>query len=391
MRYQHVCIESLGYTLPEEIVTSDEIERRLEPLYTRLRLPPGRLELMTGIRERRFWPRGTMPSEISVRSGQAAIEAAGMDPARIGALVHGSVCRDHLEPATAARVHHLLQLPKNCLIYDVSNACLGLLNGMLQVANMIELGQIEAGLVLGSEGSRQLVETTIDALNRDTTLTRQQIKSAVASLTIGSASCAILLTHDKLSRTKNRLTAAAWRAQSEHHNLCKSGSDEAGAGMSPLMNTDSETMMHAGVATGVDTFAEFLSGAQWSREQIHKTFCHQVGIGHRKLMLESLGLSPENDFTTVEWLGNTGSAALPVTLAIGLERGWVSPSEHLGLLGIGSGINSVMLAVDWQRTLVANAGDVQRTAQPEQDTPHYTPPEPHMKLATVGEKVKSVP
>ena len=55
MQYQNVCIESLGYTLPDEIVTSDEIERRLEPLYRRLRLPEGRLEHMTGIRERRFW------------------------------------------------------------------------------------------------------------------------------------------------------------------------------------------------------------------------------------------------------------------------------------------------------------------------------------------------
>ena len=38
MRYQNVCIESLGYTLPEEILSSDEIERRLAPLYQRLRL-----------------------------------------------------------------------------------------------------------------------------------------------------------------------------------------------------------------------------------------------------------------------------------------------------------------------------------------------------------------
>ncbi|HTN75816.1 MAG TPA: 3-oxoacyl-ACP synthase III, partial [Pirellulaceae bacterium] len=266
MRYQNVCVESIGYTLPSDIITSDAIERHLEPLYARLRLPPGRLELMTGIRERRFWNRGTLPSEVSITSGRAALAAAQFDAGKIGALIHGSVCRDHLEPATAARVHHGLELPQQCQIYDVSNACLGILNGMLQIANMIELGQIEAGLVVGTESSRQLVETTIAALNRETSLTRQQIKSAVASLTIGSASCAILLTNRALSRTQNRLTAAAVRAHTEHHELCRSGSDEAGVGMSPLMNTDSETMLHAGVATGVATFAEFLQAAAWSRD-----------------------------------------------------------------------------------------------------------------------------
>jgi 3-oxoacyl-[acyl-carrier-protein] synthase-3 len=223
---------------------------------------------------------------------------------------------------------------------------------MLQVANMIELGQIEAGLVVGSEGSRQLVETTIAALNRDTTLRRQQIKLAVASLTIGSASCAILLTRDDISRTHNKLTSAAWRAHTQHHQLCQSGHDEAGAGMSPLMQTDSETMMHAGIATGVETFGEFLQEAEWSRDDIDKTFCHQVGSGHRKLMLESLGLTSERDYTTLEWLGNTGSAALPITLATGLDRGVVSAGDKLALLGIGSGINSIMLGVQWQKTLV---------------------------------------
>ncbi len=352
MRYQNVCIESFGYTLPPEVITTDEVERRLEPLYGRLRLPAGRLELMTGIRERRFWPRGTRPSDVSIVSGQHALEAANFDVARIGALVHGSVCRDHLEPATAARVHHELGLPAECQVYDVSNACLGLMNGMLQVANLIDLGQIEAGLVVGSEGSRQLVETTIDALNRDTTLTRQTVKNAVASLTIGSASCAILLTHKSISQTHNRLTAAAWRAHTQHHKLCHSGDDEAGVGMSPLMNTDSETLMREGIATGVATFEKFLAESGWSREDVSKTFCHQVGSGHRKLMLESLGLNSETDFTTLEWLGNTGSAALPITMARGLEEGFATSGDRLAMLGIGSGINCLMLAVEWQKTLV---------------------------------------
>ena len=79
------------------------------------------------------------------------------------------------------------------MIYDVSNACLGLLNGMVQVANMIELGQIRAGLVVGTECGRQLVENTIEQLNDDESLTRESVKNSIASLTIGSASVAIVL------------------------------------------------------------------------------------------------------------------------------------------------------------------------------------------------------
>src|SRR5262245_34309926 len=133
MHYRHVCVESLGYAIPDEVVTSDDIERRLAPLYGRLKLPEGRLELMSGIRERRLWPRGARPGDASIESGRKAIELAGIEPHEIGCLIHGSVCRDQLEPATACRVHHALGLPENCVVYDVSNACLGLLNGMLQI------------------------------------------------------------------------------------------------------------------------------------------------------------------------------------------------------------------------------------------------------------------
>lgn len=351
MRFQNVCLESLGYTLPDEIVTSAEIERRLQPLYERLRLPEGRLELMTGIRERRFWPPGTLPSTKSIESGEQALAAAGIDRSLIGALVHGSVCRDHLEPATACAVHHGLQLSEECAIYDVSNACLGLLNGMLQIANMIELGQIRAGMVVGTESSRPLVETTIRQLNQDPTLTRAQMKLAVASLTIGSGSCAMVLVDRELSRTGTRLTTGVSRAFTAHHELCHNGSDDAvGAGMAPLMDTDSERLLLEGVAAARRTFEGYLAETGWTRDQIDKTFCHQVGSAHKRLLFEQLSLSPSIDFPTVETLGNMGSVSLPITMAQGIEQGLLSPQDKVALLGIGSGINVIMAAVEWQTT-----------------------------------------
>src|SRR5947207_11797939 len=117
MRYQNVCLESICHSLPPEVVASAEIESRLRPIYDRLRLPEGRLELMTGIRERRFFPPGTRPSTISIESARRAIDASGIDRCQFGALIHGSVCRDFLEPATACRVHHALELPADAVIY----------------------------------------------------------------------------------------------------------------------------------------------------------------------------------------------------------------------------------------------------------------------------------
>ena len=356
MLFKNAFLESFGYTLPDEVVSTTELESRLHPLYERLRLPEGRLELITGVRERRFWSVGTLPSEKSILSAEQAIHAADMDRQEIGALIHASVCRDHLEPATACAVHHGLGLRADCQIFDLSNACLGLLNGVLQLSTMIEIGQIKAGIVVGTEGSRQLVETTVEALNSDTGLTRKAIKTAIASLTIGSGSCAILVTNHELSQTGNRVVGGAVRANTEFHRLCQSGADEAvGSGMQPLMETDSEMLMRHGCATGAANFEAYLHELDWSRDQIDKTICHQVGPAHRNSMFEALAMDESKDFTTVEWLGNTGSVALPITMAIAAEAGHLQPDDNVGLFGIGSGINCVMLGCNWQRALVSTS------------------------------------
>jgi 3-oxoacyl-[acyl-carrier-protein] synthase-3 len=347
MSYQNVCLESIACSLPDEVLTSDEIEARLAPLYRRLRLSAGRLELMTGIRQRRLWPPGTAPSGPSARSAAAALGAAGIDPQHVGALVHGSVCRDFLEPATACVVHHRLGLPRACAVYDVSNACLGLLTGMLQVADMIELGRIRAGVVVGTESSRALLDGTIRQLAGGA-LSRADIKPAMASLTIGSGSAAIVLADRRLSRTGNRLLGGVVRANSAQCGLCQGGS-AAGAGPAELlMSTDSESLLREGVATVREAFPEFLDQLGWTAAGVSKTFCHQVGRAHRKLLLETLALDPAADFTTYETLGNTGSVALPITAAMGVEQGHVRPGDRVALLGIGSGINVVMLGLEWQ-------------------------------------------
>lgn len=359
VRFDNVCLKSIGAVIPDEIMTSTAVEQRLRPLYTRLKLPEGRLELMSGIDQRRVWRSGTMPSGPSIRSGNHAIEAAGIDRHRIGCLIHASVCRDFLEPATASKVHHGLSLSSDCWVYDVSNACLGLINGAVQIAMMIESGAIEAGIVVGTENSRMLLEQTIHHLNNDTSLTRKSVKPAFASLTIGSGSCAWLLTHRELCSDGTTINASIAEARTEFHDLCQSDDDAAGALMQPLMDTDSERLMAEGIKTGVAAFAKLQT--EWNQDTggIDRTVCHQVGSRHREAMLASMNLSPDTDSVTFPKLGNTGSVALPLTVAHAANTGEINPGDQVAMLGIGSGINSVMLGVKWGETVVAgNIGDL---------------------------------
>jgi len=348
MRYRHVCIEAFAYSLPPHVVTSTEIETQLAPVYDRFALPAGRLEMMTGIRERRFWDAGVKPGTISAETARRALDMAKLDPRHVGFLAHGSVCRDQLEPATASGVHHALDLPHSAFVLDVSNACLGLLNGMIMLANMIELGQVRAGIIVGTEMGRDLVEGTIATLLGNPQLTKQDVKLAFASLTIGSGSAAIVLCDEKLSKTGHRFLGGTYRADTSSHELCAGDVESQTFGDDrPRMQTDSEALLHAGINLAEQTWHDAKRVLGWTNADVHKSFTHQVGRAHRRLLYDRLGLDLSLDFSTVEFLGNTGAAALPLTAALGIERGHVHPGDHVALLGIGSGLNSIMLGMQW--------------------------------------------
>ena len=164
MRYSEVYLESTGYTLPDQILTSEDIETKLAPLYEKIHCAKGRLEQLTGIKERRIWPLGTLPSTIASAAGKKALANANMDPSEIDLVIHTGVCRDALEPSTAHLVHHNLKLSPHCLAFDLSNACVGFLNAITVASNMIEIGQIKTALIVTGENAGPLYETTIPNL-----------------------------------------------------------------------------------------------------------------------------------------------------------------------------------------------------------------------------------
>jgi 3-oxoacyl-[acyl-carrier-protein] synthase-3 len=245
-------------------------------------------------------------------------------------------------------VHDNLGLAERSVIYDISNACLGFLNGIVSLANMIELGQVKRGLIVAGESSRQLVRTTIDQLLKARNLTRRDLKNAFASLTIGSGAVALVMTHDSVSRTRHHLLGGVIRTASQHNHLCR-GSEDTGFDPEAVMSmrTDAETLLEGGCALAASTWCDFKEALGWSAADIDRTFCHQVGAAHRDRFLQAIELDGAKDFSTFPSLGNVGSVSLPLTMAMGIERHTPPPDSHLAMLGIGSGLSCVMLGVRW--------------------------------------------
>ena len=87
MSFSRVVIEKMAYALPPQVVTSEQLEHTLDPLYERLNLQVGRLELMTGIKERRFWESNHKASQASAEAGVKLLEEGNIDPKEVDLLI----------------------------------------------------------------------------------------------------------------------------------------------------------------------------------------------------------------------------------------------------------------------------------------------------------------
>jgi acyl-CoA:acyl-CoA alkyltransferase len=340
MRFTQVAIEAMAYSLPPEVWTSDQIEEQLEPLYDRLNLPHGRLELMTGIRERRFWPADHRPSAASAEAGKALL-AKGVDPGQVDLLIHAAVCRDRLEPATASYAHRLMGLGSRTQILDVSNACLGFLNAVVLAGGLIESGQIKRAVIVAGENGRPLVDRTIEILNQGD-FDRQQIKPYFANLTIGAGAVAWSIVHrDLLDHEAPLLGEGIIETDTANNELCQG--DSAGGGLE--MQTDSEELLHAGIAVAQRGWNQFAELSGWTPETPELVVTHQVGKAHTKALFDAIGLDPVKNHSTFETLGNVGSVSLPITYTQAWNEGIAARGKPTLLMGIGSGLSAMIHSI----------------------------------------------
>jgi 3-oxoacyl-[acyl-carrier-protein] synthase-3 len=347
LKYNRVFLTALGYELGPEVVTSTELEDRLAPVYRRLNIHPGQLEAWTGIAERRWWQPDARLSAGAATAARKALSKSSVQATDLGVVIYAGVCRENFEPATACAVADALGVKGGASVYDLSNACLGVLNGMLDIANRIELGQIRAGLAVSCESAREINEIMLARMLGETNM--DQFAEALATFTGGSGAVAMLLTDGSFNGEKgHRLLGAVSQVAPEHHRLCRWGlENSAGMQQTQFMATDSVSVLKHGVQLGRETWQVFLKEMGWSATQVDRVICHQVGSGHQDAILNSLQLPKEKDYTTYRFLGNMGTAALPVTAAIAAERGVLKSGERVGFLGIGSGLTCLMMGLEW--------------------------------------------
>ena len=338
MKFDNVSVLSVAHVDAPHRLPSEEIERELAPTMERLGVRPDLLRDLSGILERRFWDEGVMPSEVAAKAGEKALEKAGIDRSKLGILINTSVCRDYLEPSTASIAHSQLGLPETCMNFDLGNACLAFVNGMDMVGNMIDRGQVDYGILVDGETSRQITETTIARL-QDPEVDESTFRENFASLTLGSGAAAMVLGRSDLAPEGHAFKGSVNLAATQHCRLCAGNIDQ--------MVTRTRELLMAGMELAVSTWGRATEVLGWTADTIDHFVFHQVSKVHTEQFAGLLGIDLAKVFRIYPEFGNIGPAAVPIVLSKLEDTGRLERGQRIGLCGIGSGLNCTMAELVW--------------------------------------------
>ena len=113
------------------------------------------------------------------------------------------------------------------------------------------------------------------------------------------------------------------------------------------METNTEKLMLKGLALLQVSWEFFKKEMEWTNDTADHFLTHQISLSHHHKCFKLLGLEEKKAHPYIAQLGNTGSAAAPLALVLAAESGAFNKGDKLALLGIGSGVNTMMLGIQW--------------------------------------------
>jgi acyl-CoA:acyl-CoA alkyltransferase len=334
-RFRNTAMLGVSVVEASRVVTSTELDERLEHVYRRVGLRAGLLERLVGIRERRWWPDGVTFVEGAATAAAKVLAASGVDPAAVGLMVNTSIGRTYLEPATAVAVHDAIGLPTSCQNFDVTNACLGFVSGIEIAGAMIDAGMVEYALVVNGEDARPVQEATIARLTQPD-VNAKDVMAEFAAFTLGSGAAAMILGRADQHSDGHRVVASASRAGTEHHQLC--------IGDNGVMTTDLKGLLDAGLQLSEDLWSDAATEFDWA-QGMDRYIIHQVSQVHTDALCARIGVDPQRVPRTFPEFGNMGPVSVPFTLAGEVDT--LTAGDRILLMGIGSGLNAACLEIAW--------------------------------------------
>ncbi len=334
-----VLMAGVGHYLPDTIVTSKDVERRVLKR-TGFRIPPGLLVRVTGVESRHYRADEEHASDLAVQASRRALQRAQLRPSDIDVVVFASCTHDLTEPATANIVADKLAAT-GAHVLDVKNACNSFLNGLDIAESFVRSGKAETVLVAVGETPSLGINWDLDSV--------EKLRTGIAGLTLGDAGGAVVLRAAPDSESRGvfpgrfRSYCDKWRLAT----VLAGGSMHCFDPAYGKFSGKPQALRDLAVNCVPPIVEEVLGLAGWTTDDVDIVCCHQITVDLMKTMADACRLDLGKCVISIDRCGNTAAASIPIGLSTVFDEGRLEPGTKILLVGAAAGFSVGAIPVVW--------------------------------------------
>ena len=322
-----------GLAVPDQVVTNDDLSGRMDT-------SDDWISARTGIRERRWVRDGETGATLALAASRSALEAAGLGPGEIDAIVYATSTPDHFAPGNGVYLQHQLGAGSIPAL-DIRAQCSGFVYALSVADAWIRCGAYRNILVVGAEV--QSTGMDVSTAGRNT-----------AVIFADGAGAAVLGPTDDPGRG-----ILGFDLHSDGAHADKLWVDAPGSMYHPrvspkqleegrhFLQMDGKDVFRHAVVRMPESVTAVLAREGLAPADLGLLIPHQANLRISEMVQKTLGLRDEQVYNNIERYGNTTAATIPIALHECVRAGRIRRGDLVALTAFGSGFMWGSALVRW--------------------------------------------
>lgn len=330
-------ITGLGYYVPENVVTNDDLSKIMDT-------NDAWIQERTGIKERRHIKKGdgNSTSVMAVKASTIALGRAKLQPADVDMIVFATLSPDMYFPGGGVEVQEMMGM-RTIPALDVRNQCSGFVYALSVADQFIKTGMYKNVLVIGSENHSGGLDMTTRGRSVSVIFGDGAGAAVVSRNETGKGG--ILSTH--LHSEGKHKDELALQGPSTGHWVPEiiAENPQENIPYYPVMN--GQFVFKHAIVRFAEVIQEGLEANNLTVADIDMLIPHQANLRISQFIQQKMKLTDAQVFNNIQKYGNTTAASIPIALTEAWESGRIKDGDLIVLAAFGSGFTWGSAIIRW--------------------------------------------
>jgi 3-oxoacyl-[acyl-carrier-protein] synthase III len=336
---QNTGILATAFTLPEEVLTYEELEDRFGAK-TMKKVLSG-----AGIRNRRIAPPDVCGSDLAYDAASRLLSYHEIDPQSIDLLIFCTQTPDYFLPTTACVLHKRLNLKRECACFDINLGCSQYVYALSVAHSMIASKVASRALVLTGD----TLGRTLHPMDRSVVPLLGDGGSAtlVGEVPEGQGFLGFELGTDGSGSEYLMIPAGGFRIPISEETGREVTDSEGNVRTQQNLYMNGAAIFHFAISVVPEVVRRVLDKHSLSIDDIDLFLFHQANKFMLDYLLKKLNISPDKTHFFLEDVGNSSGTTVPAVLTEAWRANKIRPGALVLLVGFGVGLSWAATIVRW--------------------------------------------